>query len=753
MTRLSALIFLLLFTSGLRAQDRAIGQWRSHLPYVNASSVVTDGNLLFVAAGQGFFTYDHLKEEITTYTKVNGMHDIQPRHLAYDALTRTTVIAYANSNIDLFQDLGFYSIPYLRLKAVTGSKTINEAFAKEGLAYLSTDIGIVVLNLLKKEVKETYTFLKAGVNLPVRSYAESNGFRYAATPKGLYRLSLSHPSPQNFAAWQAVDTTRDLLHVVDFKGKTVCAADDSLYVLNADTLQPVMALNQIHHLDVGGDFLYASTNEFNLRLSEDLTPVEYYWMEEPMQTAVLADNQTFYVADLYDGLSLQVSGSSFKRIIPDGPSFHLSWDILPQNGDVWVAHGALSGVYSGLGNPYGLSHFKEGSWETFTVKNHALFQDSSMRDFLCLAKDPRDGTLYAGTWANGLYERKADGAERVIRAPEILQPFNVANTYNVTGLAFDRQNNLWINQAVTVKELGVKTSGGEWYHYSVPYTRPLPYGAAGILVDDNNLKWYYGPSGGGVLVYNDNGTPENGSDDSHRILMAGKNAGGLPSALVYSIAADKTGAIWVGTADGIGVINCPAQVIGGGCEATVPIVQYGPVAGYLFKGENVRSIAVDGGNRKWIGTNNGVWLVNADGSRIIERFTAEDSPLPSNQIQKIAVDPVTGDVYIGTSEGMVSFRGSATDGGETMGEVLVFPNPVPHGYTGAIAVKNLSENADVRITDVSGQLIYRATANGGQFTWNGLDYTGRRPQSGVYLIFAVSPDGVQRHVGKFIYQQ
>lgn len=750
MTRIPALLFLLFFSAALHAQDQAIGQWRSHLPYINTGAVVTDGNLLFVAAGQAFFTYDHLKEEITTYSKVNGMHDIKPRHLAWDALTRTTVIAYANSNIDLFQDFSFYSIPYLKLKTVTGSKTINSAYAANGLCYLSTDIGIVVLNLQKKEVKETYAFLKAGVNLPVRSYSEDNNYRYAATSKGLYRIAISYPNPQNFAAWEALDSTRNLLHVVDFKGKTVTATNDSLFALQADTLLPVMAMDQIHHLDAGGDFLYASTNNYVLRLSEALTPIEYYWMEEPMQTAILADDHTFYVADDADGLSLHLSGSDFKRIVPNGPAFYVSYDILPENKDVWVAHGSLSAVYSGVGNSLGLSHFKDGVWETFTGKNHPLFKDT-VRDFIVLAKDPRDGTLYAGTFANGMYERRPDGTERIIKAPELKPAFNVANTYNVTGLAFDKDNNLWINQPVTVQELGVKTSGGDWYHFNVPISRPLIYGAAGVVIDDNNLKWYYSPNGGGVIVYDDNGTIENASDDSYRQLMSGKNAGGLPSATVYCVAADKSGSIWVGTANGIGVVSCPAQVISGSCEATLPVVQFDQYAGNLFAGEEVRTIAVDGANRKWIGTSNGVWLLSSDGNKILNRFTAEDSPLPSNVIRKIAVDPVSGDVYVGTEEGLVSYRGTATDAGETFSDVLVFPNPVPHNYSGTIAIKGLAANADVRITDVNGQLVFRAPANGGQATWNGLDYTGRRPQSGVYLIFSASADGVQRYVGKMIF--
>ena len=165
----------------------------------------------------------------------------------------------------------------------------------------------------------------------------------------------------------------------------------------------------------------------------------------------------------------------------------------------------------------------------------------------------------------------------------------------------------------------------------------------------------------------------------------------------------------------------------------------------------VRAIAVDGANRKWIGTNNGVWLISPDANQIVSRFTVDNSPLPSNVIQKITIDQPTGEVYIGTDQGMVSYRGTATEGGTENVNVTVFPNPVPSGYTGTIAIKGLVENADVRITDISGQLVYRTKALGGQAIWNGIDYKGHRPQSGIYLVFITNKDGSQTHVGKIAF--
>jgi len=181
-------------------------------------------------------------------------------------------------------------------------------------------------------------------------------------------------------------------------------------------------------------------------------------------------------------------------------------------------------------------------------------------------------------------------------------------------------------------------------------------------------------------------------------------------------------------------------------------VQEGNFAGYLFRDEQVNAIAVDGANQKWVGTLNGVWLINASGEKILAHFNTGNSPLPDNAVYRIAIHPVTGEVFFATRLGLVSFRASATEGVDhmTADSVLVFPNPVPPGYSGTIAIRGLRANARVKITDIRGRLVFDARAQGGQAVWNGQDYTGHRPQSGVYLVFAAD-GGRERLVTKIVF--
>ena len=203
----------------------------------------------------------------------------------------------------------------------------------------------------------------------------------------------------------------------------------------------------------------------------------------------------------------------------------------------------------------------------------------------------------------------------------------------------------------------------------------------------------------------------------------------------------KNGFIWIGTADGIAVVQCPQSVFSAqGCDAMLPVVTEGGFNQYLFKGEEVKSIAIDGADRKWVATKNGAWLISAEGDKVIYRFTEENSPLLSNDVKGIAIDGKTGEIFFATSNGICSFRSTATQGGETNNNVLVFPNPVPPGYGGTIAIRGLVDNAIVKITEMDGRLVYQTRALGGQAVWDGKDYKGRKISSGLYLVL-VSDDG------------
>lgn len=753
------IIFLYIcLAARLNAQERPIGYWQSYLPYDKALSVATDGVTLYTATDLSFFTYNTNTQELNTYSKVEGMSDVDMKYVAYDPSTGYAILAYKNGNIDLFKNNTFYNIPDLKLKAVAGNKTINHIFVADGLAYLSTTIGIVVVNIEKREIKETYEFTKNNLAVDVYCLAENGSNLYAATSAGLYQANKNAPNLQAFSAWTILDSSQPYTSVASSSGKLFASTDSSVYLLNNNNLNKVYsapAIGQVTHLDGLDNGVWINETRITyagaclkMDLSGQLTD-SFHTISVPKQTITLNDGHTWY-ADLYHGLRRRVNGDQLDFENPNGPPTQYSTDIYAYNGDVVVAPAAITdGWLPVAGGGAGFGEYKDGKWTNTDASNYPAFNDFSS---VIAAYKSQDGTIYLGSSNDGMLIINPDGSYQHLKENYFDDSGPDPGYWQNGGFTFDGQGNLWVTMfGSSPHELYVRTTDGSWHSFVVSLSRPYPNAAARPIVDDNGQIWYICPGGGGLVVYNYNNTPEDPSDDTYRYFGTAATGGNLPGAIAYCVAKDKDDAIWVGTNNGIGIINCGASATSNDCQAEQRIVQYDQFAGYLYEGESVRSIAVDGANRKWIGTTNGIWLLSPDASKIIYRFTVDNSPLPSNNISKICVDPITGNVYIGTDKGMVSYRSTATAGGDKNENVLAFPNPVPSNYSGTIAIKGLVENADVRITDISGQLIYRTTALGGQAVWNGYDYTGRRPQSGVYLVFISNKDGSQKNVGKIVF--
>ena len=754
--RFFSFVFLIFIGTSVCAQERPIGFWRAHLPFNNAQGIATDGTSLYVISDKGFFVYNPSTSDLEKYSKVEGMHETGTAAIAFDQLTGTAIIGYKNSNIDLFQNNNFKVIPDLKNKSFTGSKSINHIFAEKGFAYVSSGLGILVLDLTRQEVKETYVFSKAGQTFAVNAFTADSAYYYAASTRGLFRISKTHPTPQVFTAWQAIDTERAYSQLAIVGGNAVYAtANDTVYRVSPGNLGPVFSETGITITGISGGANNLYIGKFRpsngsgkmIHLSSanavsDSSQVAFF------KAAVETLNGTLWIADAYQGTGRREQHGGLSFFNPSGPNSPDNFGLWANGGEVWVAHGGYRDNFTRRADASGISNFKNETWTAYHAYNYPLFQDSVF-DFLDIIKDPRTGTLYAGTFNSGLFEMKADGSARMLKQGELSAPG--FSNFSASGMAFDDAGNLYVTHLFNDTELSVKTPAGSWYHYPIAsFGRPFRL-AQGVLVDDYNQKWFYSGFGGGVIVYDDGGTPDNRSDDRQLQLIATKGSGNLPSNSVRCMAKDRDGAIWIGTDAGVGIVNCAGSVFDRNCDAELRVVQFDQFAGHLFSTESVRAIAVDGANRKWIGTLNGVWLLSADAQTILQRFTSENSPLPSNTIQKIAIDGVSGEVYFGTDQGLVSYRSDAITGSPVNTTVQVFPNPVPTSYSGEIAIRGLVTDADVRITDISGQLIFRTKAKGGQATWNGLDYTGHRPQSGVYLIFVTNRDGSQTTVGKMMF--
>lgn len=738
----------------------SIGGWKEYLPYQGTIDVTASENKIYAATEYSLFSIDVQSNEVTRISKLNGLAETGISAVYFNKLTKQLLVAYRNSNIDIIDAFGIHNIPALKRKVVAGDKKVYNVFADASSFYLCTRLGVVVIDAHKFEVSETWNMGEGGNAVKVNALTQANDLFYAATEQGL----------------KTAHVNDDLANAESWLTNTLDGSVPSGACQGVVTLQNhVMALqnNRVFLEEAGAwrlfftsDLAVASINVANNKLlvcqraQNESSAVTVLRFNGTVETVLKKENViayplkafsvggSYWVADLYGGLSHWQGGvvETYKLNSPDNVALGA---LAVYNGVLYAAAGSVNSSWNYQYNPNGLYQLQQGSWRSFNRYHFAALQN--VLDVVTVAVDPRNESIWAGSFGSGLIHINTNDEITVYNRNTPLQPpAGDPESYRVAGLAFDINNNLWISNFGASQPLHVLTANGTWHSFAVPFW--LNGNALyQIIVDDGGRKWIVAPLGNGLLVFDDNGTTENRTDDRWKLLKAGQGLGNLPSNNVNCVATDQSGFIWVGTANGVGVIECPQQVFLQGCEAMQPVITAGGFANYLFKGENVAAIAVDGADRKWMATANGAWLLNSQGTEMLLHFTAENSGLLANDVKSIAIDNNTGEVFFATAQGICSYRSTATATPDENTQVLVFPNPVPPSYNGSIAIKGVPNFSNIKITEVNGRLVYETTALGGQAIWNGKDHKGRRVATGVYLVLAQTENKAATIVAKIVF--
>jgi ligand-binding sensor domain-containing protein len=743
------------------AQLPPIGYWRDHLPYHQARSVVAAGKEIFCATPYSVFSIDPPDNNISRYSKINGLHEVGVSAIQWDEPAGRLIIAYTNSNIDILSNGTVYNIDAVRNKDITGDKSVYRIFCYQDMVYLCSGLGVIVIDEKKNEVKDTYIIGNGGSKVRVNGLTTDDRFFYAATDEGLKRAPVNNNNLSDYSNWQLLSGTSGLSsgtckNVVNLQQAIVVQKNDSLLILDSASWNLLYTDNwHINNASVSGNRVLLSQQKGDsarvLVINNNGTVEKSFGGHNLLfspQQAILLQNSVF-VADSISGL-VEFNGTATAQFQPNSPLSVATGSLTVQNGTLWVASGGLTANQANTFSKNGPYRFAGGEWTNYPAP--AITAMDSVYDLVTVAVDPSDQSAWAGSFGGGLLHLKTNNTAVIFSKNSPLDASLAdPDKYNIAGLAFDRNNNLWISDYGAANNLAVKKKDGNWRKFAVPF--PLSNNAVSQLVaDDNNQVWMVAPGGNGLVCFNYGQSIDNPADDQWKWYRAGMGKGNLPDKNVNCIARDKNGFIWVGTANGIGVIQCIQEVFSArGCEALLPIVQQDNFAGYLFRGQAVQCIAVDGADRKWIGTKNGVWLISPDGDKTIYRFAAENSPLLNNNVNAIAIDGVSGEVFFSTASGICSFRSTATTGGTTNSNILVFPNPVPPGYSGTIAIRGLVDNAVVKITELNGRLVYQARALGGQAVWNGRDYKGHTIATGVYLVWVTDDTKQEKAVTKIVF--
>jgi hypothetical protein len=749
---------ILLFVFAANAQT-PVGIWSDHLNYTTASSVAAGNNEIFASTGSSIIVYDKVYAELKKLSRINGLSETGISTIAWSEANSTLVIAYSTTNIDLLKKKRIYNIPDISRKYIPGKKVINKIRLNGKYAYLACSFGIVLVDLVKNEIYDTWKPGDSSGTADVWDVAFGNGMIYAATGSGVYYADITNPGLAYYGNWNLLNSLpspHGKYTQVIFSGNRLYTnrngnffTCDSIYVTTSATslFSAVPGLFNSSFDATEDGFIISSGSTIRYYHSDGslYKTISSYGWKSPMASQSVSDNGNIWIADIASGLIWGDKMSSFSALTLPGPVSDNAIFISSENGKTLICGGATDASWNNLWRPLEVSVNEENNWMPLT--------SSTLFDPMRAVLDPADNNhLFISTWGTGLLEYENNILKnQFTEANSPLQTIIPGKPYvRICGLAMDRNRYLWMTQTEVPGSIKVLKPDGTWIVNPVTINAPT---IGDIIIAKNGFKWIILPRGYGLFVLDDNNTPEYFDDDRYKKMLVTDSDGKVIS-YVYSLKEDLDGNIWIGTDQGPLIYYQPDKVFDTDIKAyriKIPRNDGSGLADYMLGEESITSIAIDGANRKWLGTlSSGAFLLSPDGTTQVKTFNESNSPLFSNSISSVAIDGKSGNIWFATSKGVISVRGDATEGNDVFTNVYSFPNPVRENFTGNVTITGLVRDTRIRITDVSGNLVYRTVSDGGQATWDLTTYNGKRVTTGVYMVFCASSDGSQSCVTKIL---
>jgi hypothetical protein len=754
----------------------AMGKWRTHLAYNSVSQIAQSDNKIYAVSEGSLFSIDKMDGSMEFYSKVSGLNDANISRIEFDNTTKQLLIVYIDGNIDLLAAGGVINIPDLYNKQMSASKNINQINFYQNKAYLSADFGIIVLNMAKKEVADTYYIGPNASEVKVLNTTVYNGQIYAITATTIFNASISDPNLVNYQFWNQSTSypgSGNFQNINSFAGNLYLLRGGKMYKQQTDnTWIPFQSDLNVTNFNVtngkmnifAANTVFLVDNQLNIKNVADvgtLTDAEYD-----------TQNDTYwFAANALGVISYNQTGSNLPTINyykPAGPAVNIPWNMTFSGEKLFVVPGGRwSAQYNQPGN---VMMYEKGVWSNILNADISSGTGRSVTDFMNTAVDPNDNThFYVTAYGKGLFEFRENKFYKLWDESNsgIVSIFPGNPDYmRLDGAVFDNNGNLFFASSNVAAGVKILMADGTWKELNYACTNNKPTLTKILISNQNpNQKWIPDVrSQPGFCVFDDNGTLTDQSDDKSIFLSTliytetdKTNHTTLvqfnPSA-IYTIAQDKNGVIWAGTEQGPILFSNPSKVFDPDfycSRVKIPRNDSSGFADYLLANEKVKAIAIDGANRKWLGTEaSGVYLMSENGQQTIQHFTVSNSPLLSNDILSIAINPKTGEVFFGTGQGIVSYQGDAVEGGSGFSDVYAYPNPVRQNYNGVITITGLVADTQVKITDLNGNLICQTISNGGLATWDGKDVHGRRVSTGVYLAICANADGTQSTITKIL---
>ena len=762
------LIFFSPFILTLNAQDFSVESWRDHLPYSQVNQLASIGDIYYGSTPYSIIEFDYSNNEVRKLSTVNGLSEVGISAIVANQSQQSLLIAYSSSNIDLIKGESVINISSILNSSIIGDKTVYNLYSHSKYVYVCLGFGIVVVDIEKEEIKDTYIIGDNSSQEAVLDLHISQNYIYALTNEEIKMAPLNSSFLSDASIWNTLNipTGSSINNLESFQDDFFAfGSTNIIYKYQNNNWDTILFYpnETLRNFKVDGQNLITCTNSYVTVYSSNLDTLDFFYAYNgnPGITAndVIYGNGYYWIADESKGLRRLKNNFSLNNSLIGymGPFTNECFHLSSVNDKLYVAAGRTYGTnWNKTFNWHGIYQFNN-SWNYFNRINTTIMADEidTISDIVWVTANPlNENEFVASSFGGGLL---------LFNNNQFINRFSFYNSslqtrigqsgniVCVAGTCYDNMGNLWIANSFTTSPLSVKTNEGEWQSF---YCGPLAADklCTDIIVDDQYGYVWMIVKDVGLVVYDYNQTVFDLSDDQYKIIGTSSGSGSLPSGNVNTLAIDNDGEIWIGTDNGPTIFYSSYPIFNEtNYDAQNILIEVDGTLQYLLQNEIITDIEIDGANRKWIATDGGgLFLMSEDGTQTIYSLSKENSPLYSNKITSLAINHQNGELFIGTDKGILGYKSTATSPNIEFTNLQVYPNPVRPDYQGNIAVTGMMKNSEVKITDASGFLIQTIFSQGGQAVWNGKDRNNQIVGSGIYYFFATSQDGYSKAKSKVL---
>jgi hypothetical protein len=732
--------------------------WTGFFSFVSIKDVAQSDDRIYVASENAVYSFDIWSGDIETLTTINGLSGESITEIHYSPSYGLLLIGHDNGLIELLidgSDQVVQVVDILEKPSIPPNiKKINHFYEFRTQLYIATDYGISVFNLSALEFGDTYYIGDLGTTMSITQTTILEPYIYASSAQtGIKRALLEGPDLINFNSWESVvqggvlgvQTLNDAVYFARTNQRVLRLAPEPAQVMADFGSDPIVDFRV--HLNV----LTITTEQRIHTYEGDFSPLQTIDLSSDIDdqwTVGLGYADVVYGGTNERGLFRKTTDNTMlEAIVPQGPIRNDPFAIDATPGLLWVGFGDVTVSF----NPYplsykGLSRYQDQEW--LNIPATELLGASDIVNVKINPKNPEE--VFCSSFQFGLL-KITNGVPEILynesNSPLAPPLDNPAAGLRIYGADFDRDNNMWFVQTKAEEGLVRLSPSGQMGRIDLTdIINPEDELALTDVQVSREGYVFFGSAQNGLIGFN----PNNGSFNR---ITEGAGNGNLPSTDVRTLVFDTSNRLWIGTREGLRVLYNVTGFFqsGNAAQAQSIIILEDGVAQELLFQQSVTDIEVDGSNNKWIATaSSGVFYLSSNGQETLLRFTKDNSPLPSNNVQDIAIDDSTGRVYFATTKGLVAYEGTATEGRDDLAGAYAFPNPVRPDFKGSVTIDGLSSGATVKITDVTGNLVHEATSQGGSVLWDTSAFGSYKVASGVYFVLITAQDAFETKVLKIM---